>query len=295
MRYRTASAFRQALERRLLARSRTANVSLVRLRKTVVFDRLLARLSVAAPGRWVLKGAVALDFRIGERTRTTKDLDLVRHDDEEAATTDLVAASSVDLGDFVVFSISGRERLPVDAGGAISFRVRAELSGRLFEEVLVDIGFSDPLGWQPERLRGSDLLAFADIDPVEVPVLPLEQHVAEKLHAYTRSYGGQPSSRVKDLVDLVLVKQLMTVDAARLRAALLGTFDGRRQHALPAMLPRPPADWAVPYRKLAGDVGIDPLLDIAHAEAAALLNPVLAGFATGRWNPDDGRWLEGEG
>ncbi|MQA91141.1 MAG: hypothetical protein GEU90_13040 [Gemmatimonas sp.] len=158
MKYETAAAFRQALEQRLLARAKVTNVSLVRLRKAAAFDRLLARLAVAAPGRWVLKGALALDLRIGERTRTTKDIDLLRSDDEKLATADLVAAQLVDLGDFFTFTTAGRERLRADAGGTIQFRIRSELSGRLFEEVLIDIGFLDPLGWQPERVRGSDLL-----------------------------------------------------------------------------------------------------------------------------------------
>jgi len=46
VRYETAAAFRQALEQRLLTRSKETGSSLVRLRKTVVFDRLLARLAV---------------------------------------------------------------------------------------------------------------------------------------------------------------------------------------------------------------------------------------------------------
>ena len=33
-----------------------------------VFDRLLARLLVVAPNRWLLKGAVALDFRYGAKS-----------------------------------------------------------------------------------------------------------------------------------------------------------------------------------------------------------------------------------
>jgi len=234
VRYETAAGFRQALERRLLDRSRAAGQSLVRLRKTVVFDRLLARLIVAAPGRWVLKGALALDFRLGAGGRTTKDIDLVRQDDEEAATSDLLAAQNVDLGDFFVFSVERVRRSEDAEGDAVRYRVGAELGGRLFEEVLVDVGFSDPLGWQPERLRGPDLLAFAGIDPAEVPALPLEQQVAEKVHAYTRTYGGRhASSRVKDLVDLVLVKRFMTLDAARLRRALEVTFENRGRQALP--------------------------------------------------------------
>lgn len=292
MKYETPAAFRQALEQRMLTRARETGASLVRLRKGVVFDRLLARLSVAASGRWVLKGALALDFRMGERTRTTKDMDLLRKDDEESATADLIAAQAVDLDDFFVFSIAGRERLREEEGGTIEFRVRSELAGRLFEEVLIDVGFSDPLRWDPEPVRGTDLLAFADIAPIEVPALPLEQQVAEKIHAYTRTYGRHPSSRVKDLVDLVLVKQFISLDARRLRAALVGTFEGRRQHPLPASLPRPPADWAVPYRKLASEVGIDPNFATGHAEAAALLNPVLGGVAVGRWDPERGAWLD---
>jgi hypothetical protein len=80
VKYRSGAAFRQALEQRLLTRSRDRGISLVRLRKAVVFDRLLVRLAIVAPSRWVLKGALALDFRLGERTRTTKDMDLVRRD-----------------------------------------------------------------------------------------------------------------------------------------------------------------------------------------------------------------------
>lgn len=72
MRYTNAAAFRTALEARLLARSKETGLSLVRLRKAVVFDRLLARLMVVAPGRWFLKGALALDYRLGDRTRTAK-------------------------------------------------------------------------------------------------------------------------------------------------------------------------------------------------------------------------------
>jgi hypothetical protein len=37
------------------------------------------------------------------------------------------------------------------------------------------------------------------------PTLPLELQIAEKVHAYTRTYGTDASStRVKDLIDMVL-------------------------------------------------------------------------------------------
>jgi hypothetical protein len=292
MKYRSGAAFRQALEERLLFRSRERGTSLVRLRKSVVFDRLLARLLIAAPGRWVLKGALALDFRLGERTRTTKDMDLIRNDSEEAATSDLMAAQAVQLDDFFNFNVE-KVRPPGEEveDAAMRYRVRAELGGRRFEDVVVDIAFSDPLRWEPETIVGTDLLAFADIEPVEVPVLPLEQHVAEKVHAYTRIYSrGRASSRAKDLVDIVLVTQSTALDAARLRAALMGVFERRRQHKLPKQLPPPPADWNVPFRKLARDVGISPDLKAGYVVAAAMLDLILVGPAKGQWDPKRRQW-----
>ncbi|MGI9003671.1 MAG: nucleotidyl transferase AbiEii/AbiGii toxin family protein [Pseudonocardia sp.] len=58
-------------------------------------------------------------------------------------------------------------------------------------------------------LTTPDLLAFAGVAQVRVPALPLETQIAEKLHAYTRTYeSGRPSSRTKDLVDIFLIVQL---------------------------------------------------------------------------------------
>ncbi|MBA2520127.1 MAG: hypothetical protein H0V24_10700 [Chloroflexia bacterium] len=54
----------------------TAGASLSRLRKMVVRDRLLARLLHAAPDRWIVKGGVALDLRLGVLAKSTKDLDV---------------------------------------------------------------------------------------------------------------------------------------------------------------------------------------------------------------------------
>jgi len=74
----------------------------------------------------------------------------------------------------------------------------------------------------------------------------------------------------------------MLLDAARLRSALVGVFEGRRQQGLPDRLPPPPTNWAVPYRKLVKEVGAD--LRAGYADAAALLDPVLADHAVGRWD-----------
>ncbi len=99
------------------------------------------------------------------------------------------------------------------------------------------MGFDFPSGWEPETLHGPDLLAFADIAPVEAPSLPLELQIAEKVHAYTRGYGqsGMASTRVKDLVDLALIASAAPLNADRLSRALRETFGRRDRHELPGV------------------------------------------------------------
>ncbi len=296
MKYASAADFRKALEARLLARSQY--LSLVRLRKSVVFDRLLARLMIVASGRWLLKRALALDFRFRERARTTKDLDLARQDDESAATADFLAAQAVELEDHFVFAMSRTERLDeLREGVAVRYHVACELAGRPFDDVIVDVAFGDrPIG-EPEMIRGPRLLDFADIEPAAVPAIPLAQHVAEKVHAYTRAYGSQalPSTRVKDLVDLAMIATEVSLQAAQLRQALQRTFETRGRQSLPNHLAAPPEDWRAPYRRLAGEVGIPEDLGTGHRIAGAFIDPILSGEVTdGSWDPI-GRvwWLSG--
>lgn len=272
--------------------------SLPRLRKSVVFERLLARLIEQAPDRWVIKGGVALDFRLGDGARATMDLDLAHQDDEQQATDDLLGATDIDLGDFFSFTVE-RVGSPTTHEGdaAIRYRVRADLADRRFEEVVLDIGLGDRLPQTPDRLLCPDILRFAGIERIEVPALPLEQHLAEKLHAYTRLYGSvHPSPRVKDLVDILLIQMSATIDARHFASELQRTFGTRNTHELPVSLPEPPTSWVTPFRTLASDVGLDPDVGVGFRLAAGFLNPVLRGQVAGAatWEPAARRWSSHE-
>ena len=145
---------------------------------------------------------------------------------------------------------------------------------------------------------GSDLLRFAGIEPMTVPIQPLEQHVAEKVHAYTRRYGasGRHSTRVKDLVDLTLIASTTALFADRLRLALEETFSTRDTHSVPSLLPPPPSDWETPYRKLAEELDLDPDVTAGHGLVARFLGPVLAGTLTAQrqWDPQAACWGAGQ-
>ncbi len=150
MRYASAAAFRQALEARLVALSRDGGLSLVRLRKSVAFDRLLARLFAVAPDRWVLKGGLALDYRLGAKARTTMDVDLAGAGDEDAATADLLAVPGALPRPPADWRVP-YARMALDVGLPAEFDRGYELVARLLDPVLSgEIGAAD---WEPAARR----------------------------------------------------------------------------------------------------------------------------------------------
>jgi len=169
MRYETSAAFRRALEERLRQQSLTSGIPLARLRKMVAFERFLTRLITAQPEDWVLKGGLALQFRIGERTRTTQDVDLLLRQTLPVAEIHrmLVHAALLDLGDWFLFEVA---RPPQPS--SLRFGVQSRLDGRLFETFHVDVGVGDPLTEPVELLTAPPLLAFAEISPLPIPSYP---------------------------------------------------------------------------------------------------------------------------
>lgn len=293
MKYADAGAFRMALEQRLKDHAAGDGARLARNRKRVAFDRLLARLSVVANDRWLLKGGFALDLRLATRARSTKDVDIEWRAPEDDLLDTLLDAADHDAADFFVFAIE-RAGVPEDRlGGSHRFKVSASLAGRSFETFLLDVGFRSDAALAAETLRTDDLLSFAGIEPVEVPAVSLELQVAEKLHAYTRSYEGQrTSTRVKDLIDLALIAELSSLDAVLLRREIGTIFTLRETHSPPVALPSPPSEWSVPFRRLAIEVGAAEKLEAGHQDAAALLDPVLSGDVTaGTWNAVARSWV----
>jgi predicted nucleotidyltransferase component of viral defense system len=292
VRYEDATAFRQALEERLKTTARGDGARLASDRKRVAFDRLLARLHAVAEGQWLLKGGFALELRLAGRARTTKDIGIDWQTDQHQLLEALIDASQHDAGDYFVFAVE-RMGAPEDhLGGSHRYRVTASLAGRLFESFLLDVGFRSEEPMAADILTTDAVLAFAEIPPVEIRAVALELQVAEKLHAYTRSYeGDRPSTRTKDLVDLAVIAATSAVHAALLRAALDITFTQRETHPLPRTLPVPPKDWATQYRRLAQEVGAPTDLASGHAVASIFLSPILSDEKTrGIWNPKHQDW-----
>ena len=145
MTYETPQALRMALEQRLLNQSRETDISLDRLRRRVVFERIVARLVHAEPGRWVLKGGMALEVRLRDHARLTKDIDLGLRDTiaEHAELQErLVDALAVDpFDDRFVLAAGPVTELRPDGSGHVTWRsnVATKLAGRPFGRIQLDV------------------------------------------------------------------------------------------------------------------------------------------------------------
>jgi len=287
--YATAAAFRRALEDRLQDIAGKESIDLQRLRRQVAFDRLLARLFQAAqPGAlpWVLKGGYAMELRI-KAARTTKDIDLTmrsvfssgeKQDDKKnlAVLEKLQEAAAFSSDDFFVYAI-GEPIADLDAApyGGARFPVEARLDGRVFVGFHLDVGIGDAVMEPLEVIEGRDWLGFAGIASPSLYMIPREQQFAEKLHAYTLPRHGAANTRVRDLVDMVLLIQSGTLTHDKVAEAIRVTFERRRTHALPNSLPVPPIEWQKPYEALARECGLSGQVEDAFAVLQMLMESVL--------------------
>jgi hypothetical protein len=247
--YQSGAAFRWALEDRLRSNSLGSNIPLVRLRKTVSFDRFLFRLEKYQHGKWILKDGLAIQLRLVDKARTTKDIDVLALAEQSDILSSLRNAGNVDLGDWFRFETETIEEQPHEGFGGLRFHIRSLLDGRTFENFHIDVGVGDPVIDSVEDLEIPSLLDFADFPPTHIPCYPITQQIAEKVHAYTRPHVSGESSRVKDFVDILLLAELSEIDAERLRKAINATFIARKTHSLPHVIPNPPTEWSRSFRK----------------------------------------------
>lgn len=290
MKYKTGGAFRRALEDRLLASSMNNRVPLIRIRKMVAFDRFLARLQKSYPNQWYLKGGYALQLRLGNKARTTADIDNLMFSQQNMQYEVLIKAAKTDLEDWFTFEIEQPKRNPLDEPGGLRVNISSFLDGRPFENFHLDIGVNDLNMDQFEIISNSDYLSFAEIEPIQYRCYSIAQHFSEKLHAYTRVFKNGNSSRVKDIVDMFLIAQMENIDSLSFRNACHLTFEHRATHAIPEKLPPPPIEWGKTFNKMAGDVGIEFTQDETFQKLELFINPMLKNPDNWIWNPQLWMW-----
>ncbi len=264
-RYETPVALRRALEDRIMVLAAKAGDDIQRLRRQAAFDWLLCRLFQNENAPWLLKGGYAMELRI-RAARTTRDIDLALRKSAatpqrwniEVVTAMLREAAAINLADGFEFTI-GDATLDLDAApyGGARFTVVAQMAGRRFAQFHMDVSSGDVLREPYEILEGRDWFVFAGLPRARVSAVSPEEQFAEKLHAYTLPRAGRENSRVRDLVDLVLLIEKVKLDESRLGKSIRETFKRRKTHVIPTTLTPPPALWSVPFSEMAEGCGLD--------------------------------------
>ena len=291
--YPSPQAFRQALTDRLREAAKAGPWTLPQLQQQIAYDRLLERLYLVDDG-WVLKGATALLAR-GIGVRATIDVDIYRERARDVAAAELREAASRDIGDWFRFELGPGRAVASDA--ALRISVTAYVGTAVWASFHVDLVGSDMrMTGQPDAVPPLARVLMPDVEQHGYRAYPLVDHVADKISAIVQRYSGQdrPSTRFKDLVDLVAIVTEVSV-TADLQIAALKSEAERRGMPLSATFDVP--DRAIWERGYAAEAERS-LLPTAHTLDEALsivrpfVGPLLAGTAAGHWDPKRGRWSD---
>ena len=222
--------------------------------------------SVGFP-RFIVKGGVALEFRLRDRARATKDIDIVLRDQEADLCRRLEQAVTGDAFKGFSFRRKG-EPLLLD-NGAVNMEFAVTYRGQPWTSISVDIARAEA---GESDVEWVDAIVLTDVfgvtGPAQLPCLPLRFHVAQKLHGMTvPPRPGKQNERFRDLVDLLLMEAMITHDYAALREACELVFSTRHTHPWPPDLNSAPSHWARPFAELARE------LELPDTNVEAALDP----------------------
>ncbi|WP_127573821.1 nucleotidyl transferase AbiEii/AbiGii toxin family protein [Georgenia faecalis] len=298
--YRTGVALWAAVTSHAKASAKATGVDAGAIIRRFVFERFLARVFHDPASPWVLKGGTAVLARVHD-ARTTKDVDLLGQlGSLDAAIDALRVVVKRDLGDHFRFVITKVDRSIGGAGQPAVDGCRVSVDaycGAAKKNCFgVDLVTGSLMTTAPDDLAESVL----DLRGLQAPMMrlyPVVDHIADKLCAIQAMYGAagdQASSRVRDLVDLVVLSGAQDIDGSAMIAAVQAEWTHRGLPGPPVFAP--PATWASLYPPLAKKVPActhaASFVD-AVALVQAFLGPALDGEAAGRrWSVSDGAWQE---
>jgi len=260
-------------------------------------NRFLARVfSTEAGAHWVLKGGTGMLARIHD-ARMTVDIDLISAvANLENALDELKKLARINLGDFFRFDYLNHSQIgagvnqPKIDGYRVSFTVYIGNADK--GTIRIDMMIGSLITDEIEIVNPKDRLDMPKLQSFPYRLYPLVDQVADKVSAVTEKYESRPSTRVKDLVDLVEIATHFDLSGSALCFALRSEFSHRERKVPPELLI--PSEWKAGYQKLASStpaVSNYENFDDASALVKCLINPVLADSADGRtWDSNLLAW-----
>ena len=294
MTYRSAAALEMAVKEAAKASPQDTGRAIAGF----YFHRLLCRVFAGGNGSFVLKGGRSVLARTLDG-RATRDIDLLStRDNLDDALASLRKLAQQDLGDFVVFEYAGAEPIKPDDEyrNGLSVRFVPMLGVKRMQAISIDLVVDEVPLEGAELVSPADRIDVKGLETCDYLVYPAGAALADKLCALAERHNGRASSRVKDLVDIVVYALTCDVDGADLQARLRCEIAVRKIGPIESFAL--PEEWAGaqsrPHAKLCAQTGIPAHQhDIGEASklAAELLDPALKRRCDGlRWNHESLSW-----
>lgn len=197
-----------ALEMAVRAAARKSGRDVSRAIEEFYTGRLLERVFSEEGSAFVLKGGRSMLARTVD-ARYTRDTDFQYEGaDLAVAVEELKRLAAMDLGDFMEFRFLSAERIANEQEYRDGYRVvfDAVLGGtKSLSQVSIDLVAAQVSSADVDVVEPANRLEIKGIPTFDYRVYPVVCAVADKVCATMQLYSGnRPSSRVRDLVDLVV-------------------------------------------------------------------------------------------
>ncbi|MFD8667682.1 nucleotidyl transferase AbiEii/AbiGii toxin family protein [Streptomyces microflavus] len=301
--YATPAAFYGALKHKAQLLARSEGTPVADVLSSYFFSRLVARVFHVQPDAWIIKGGYALLVRYAAAARLSQDIDIQRSTAGgiDEAVADLLKAATHDLDDYLRFTPTRTLMHQNGAAGAKQV-FRVHMGTHEVGVVKVDVVAGHAPMLTPDVHRIMPLIDLAwPTDWPEVGLYPIVNHLADKVCAMYERHNGAPSTRYRDLADILLISQRENIDGRYAQLALRTEARRRRlaavsgvELALPMRFQPPGPAWPDRFPAAVDQVpGLEGCSTWTEAAAAAeaFLTPLLSpGPPPGDWSGANASW-----
>lgn len=264
-------------------------------------DRLLVRIFDDEESTFVLKGGQGLLART-IKARESRDIDIATHGRSiEEAIAELRRLAQRSLDDYLVFEMADSRPIKISDGYRDGVRVSFVpiLGGtKRLNRISIDVVADQIACGEPDLVKPENRLPLDGLKTVDYRVVPVVQHLADKICACAQGFeGGRSSSRIRDLVDIVIFAHTEEVAADDLRIRVATERALRKMPPLDKLFI--PQDWLSEKGRKAFKVQMlqtqlsDQWLDIGASIRLAdrLVTPAISELALGcTWSPATMGW-----
>lgn len=256
-------------------------------------NRLTERIFLSSE-RIVLKGGSGLLAR-SLRSRFTTDIDFATQSSDWGEVEQQILESlQLDLGDHLSFARTSTTKIKGESvlRELVEIKVDTYFGGNKDEPLKLQVALYPSLEAKADLIQPAIDWGLGKPLGASWRLIPIPQQVADKVAATLETKNGNPSSRVKDLVDITLIASEFSIARTDLTIAINEEL-ARRNLVLPRTF-EVPESWTATYSTAAARSSLPSRFrDIAHALSLAQRFLDLEGGVdkSALWEPVSLRWM----